>query len=130
METLRSLIHSDKDGVPDLIDDFPIDSAASLDTDGDGRPDSWVTGYSSLDSAWNLSIDIFPSDPLEWADTDSDGVGDNADFPLDASESLDTDGDGIGNNADTDDDGDGILDDGFQRPSLTYTVQPWPVRHY
>ena len=32
-------------------------------------------------------------------------------FPLDASETLDTDSDGIGNNADKDDDGDGVLDE-------------------
>ena len=31
-------------------------------------------------------------------------------FPLDAAESVDTDSDGIGNNADTDDDGDGVED--------------------
>jgi len=45
------------------------------------------------------------------ADSDNDGVGDNADaFPLDSNETLDTDSDGVGNNADTDDDGDGIED--------------------
>jgi hypothetical protein len=57
-------------------------------------------------------------------DTDSDGVGNNADtdddgdgvadsddvFPLDPAESVDTDGDGVGNNADDDDDGDGVID--------------------
>ena len=60
----------------------------------------------------------------EWADTDGDNIGNNADtdddndtvidsldaFSLLATESIDTDGDGIGDNADTDDDGDGILD--------------------
>ena len=44
------------------------------DADGDFRPD--------ID-------DAFPLDPLEWLDTDNDGVG---------------------NNADTDDDGDGVED--------------------
>ena len=66
---------------------------------------------------------MFPNDATEWLDTDSDGIGDNADSdwdndnldvldapPLDATESLDTDGDGIGNNTDTDDDGDGVAD--------------------
>ena len=70
-------------------------------------------------------MDAFPLDPTESADTDNDGVGNNADvdddgdgvadaddaFPLDPDESLDTDNDGIGNNADTDDDGDGVADD-------------------
>ena len=69
-------------------------------------------------------VDQFPEDPLEWWDTDQDGVGNGADsdddgdgvddqmdaFPLDATEWLDTDADGVGDNADTDDDGDGIAD--------------------
>jgi hypothetical protein len=68
--------------------------------------------------------DVFPDDPNEAKDTDSDGTGDNTDsdddgdgvedsvdaFPSDASESMDTDGDGVGNNADTDDDNDGVSD--------------------
>ena len=79
------------------------------DADGDFRPD--------ID-------DAFPLDPLEWLDTDNDGVGNNADtdddgdgvedasdaFPLDPAETLDTDNDGVGNNADTDDDDDGVED--------------------
>jgi len=53
-----------------------------------------------------------PSDSTDTnGDGDGDGVLDVDDaFPLDESESLDTDSDGIGNNADTDDDGDGVLD--------------------
>lgn len=44
-------------------------------------------------------------------DGDDDGVSDCSDaFPLDSGESLDTDSDGLGNNADTDDDNDGVLD--------------------
>ncbi len=39
--------------------------AAPVDTDGDGVPDD---------------EDVFPNDPNEWADSDSDGVGDNADL--------------------------------------------------
>ena len=84
-------------------------AATLVDTDGDGYWDS---------------EDAFPDDPTEWADTDGNGVGNNADtdddgdgvvdandtFPNDASETVDTDGDGVGNNADTDDDGDGVVD--------------------
>ena len=45
------------------------------------------------------------------ADSDGDGVPDVDDaFPNDPNESVDTDSDGIGNNADTDDDNDGIPD--------------------
>jgi hypothetical protein len=48
---------------------------------------------------------------LDQTDTDSDSYGDVCDaFPNDATEWLDTDSDGIGNNADTDDDGDGLTD--------------------
>ena len=68
--------------------------------------------------------DAFPADPAESADTDNDGIGNNADtdddndgvldvndaFPLDSTETVDTDGDGAGNNADTDDDNDGVAD--------------------
>jgi hypothetical protein len=44
-------------------------------------------------------------------DTDQDGVTDTLDrFPNDPYESADTDSDGVGNNADEDDDGDGIPD--------------------
>ena len=44
-------------------------------------------------------------------DSDGDGVEDGLDaFPLNASESVDSDSDGIGNNADTDDDNDGVSD--------------------
>jgi hypothetical protein len=70
------------------------------------------------------TIDAFPFDPLEWLDTDADGIGNNADndddndsfadnidaFPLDKTEWLDTDADGIGNNADPDDDNDTFAD--------------------
>ena len=80
------------------------------DTDGDGVRDD---------------LDAFSLDPNETLDSDSDGVGDNADadddgdgvedtqdaFPLDRSESFDTDSDGIGDNADADDDGDGQGDE-------------------
>ena len=44
-------------------------------------------------------------------DSDGDGVPDDEDaFPNDPNESVDTDSDGIGNNADTDDDGDTMPD--------------------
>ena len=39
----------------------------------------------------------------------NDGIPDESDdLPLDLNESVDTDSDGIGNNADTDDDNDGV----------------------
>jgi Thrombospondin type 3 repeat len=97
-------------------------SAFAVDTDGDGYDDA---------------VDFFPGDPLEWIDTDRDGIGNNSDndidgdglinsvdnnddgdlaidiydpLPKDPSEWLDTDNDGLGNNTDTDDDNDGVPD--------------------
>jgi gliding motility-associated-like protein len=85
-----------------------------IDTDGDGFFD-----YQ----------DTFPTDPLEWADTDGDGIGNNADLDddgdgfsdlieiecgsnsLDNSKvPLDSDADGTIDCQDTDDDNDGIPD--------------------
>ncbi|MDP7003374.1 MAG: hypothetical protein QF911_07415, partial [Candidatus Thalassarchaeaceae archaeon] len=81
-----------------------------MDDDADGVSDAY---------------DAFPLDASETVDTDSDGIGNNADTdddgdmwpdahpdwaPLDSSEWIDSDGDGIGNNADADDDNDGTPD--------------------
>tara|TARA_A100001015_G_C14566095_1_gene547252 strand:+ start:94 stop:534 length:441 start_codon:yes stop_codon:yes gene_type:complete len=53
---------------------------------------------------------FYGTNPLSH-DSDGDRCFDPSDaFPLDWQESVDSDSDGIGNNADTDDDGDGILD--------------------
>ena len=81
----------------------------ALDIDHDGVPDA---------------RDAFPSNPLEYLDTDRDGIGNQADSdsdgdgvedstdgaPFDQYEVLDSDGDGVGNGSDLDDDGDGVLD--------------------
>jgi len=105
------------------------------DFDGDGefnlaysvsRPNFYeLTPYYDLDDVdrdgyWN-GEDAFPTNELEWLDSDGDGVGDNADpdnivdtdgdgvpdnadaFPSDPNESVDADGDGIGANTDLDD---------------------------
>ena len=100
---------NDNDGISDLDEIILGTNPFSRDSDGDGYDDG---------------ADAFASDPLEWIDTDADGVGNNADpdddndgyldneddLPLNAQEWLDTDGDTIGNNADSDDDNDGFLD--------------------
>ena len=76
------------------------------------------------------SDDAFPSNPTEWADTDGDGIGNNADGdddgdgwgdstesdcgsdPMDGEVSpKDIDGDGACNIQDPDDDGDGVADE-------------------
>lgn len=65
-------------------------------------------------------------DVLSWHgsnDFDLDGVPDTDDaFPEDLNESVDTDSDGIGNNADTDDDNDGIEDINDPRPLIPEEV--------
>ena len=94
-------------------------------------------GYSSQDG-----IDKFPLDSRDYADSDSDGLGDNAEilaglnpllfdsdgdgfsdladkFPLDLEEAVDTDGDGTGNNADADDDGDSVVDSADAFPLIS-----------
>jgi hypothetical protein len=63
-----------KDAAGNIADDTTtvLVNVVSIDTDGDGFPDS---------------IDHFPLDPTEWDDTDGDGIGNNAD--------TDDDGDGV-----------------------------------
>jgi hypothetical protein len=107
----------DGDGVNDDDDAFPEDSAASIDTDGDGYPNSWNAGKSASDSTTGLALDAFFEDSAASIDTDGDGSPDNWNagksasdsttgltaldaFPDDADESLDTDGDGTGDNSD------------------------------
>jgi len=69
----------------------------AVDTDGDGYDDA---------------DDMFPTDPLEWHDTDLDGTGNNSD--------LDIDGDGLNNTIDNNDDGDLVID--FH--------DPFPINHF
>ena len=83
---------NDGDGVPDDLDAFPEDPSASLDSDRDGDPDDWNTGYSAAQSTQDLVIDT---------DDDNDGVVDVEDqFPLDPTETSDSDGDGVGDRSD------------------------------
>ena len=94
---------TDKDGVPDEIDDFPDDPSSSIDSDDDGYPDRWNPGKNRQDSTSSppLELDEFPNDPDEWKDSDGDRVGDNSDtFPNDPNEWMDTDNDGFGDNSD------------------------------
>ena len=53
---------SDGDGVENQADAFPLDPAASVDSDADGFPDAWHTGMSEADSTTELSLDSYPND--------------------------------------------------------------------
>ena len=58
---------SDGDGVADAQDAFPFDPAASIDSDGDGYPDSWNVNATPLQIAVStLQLDVFPSDASRW----------------------------------------------------------------
>lgn len=57
---------SDGDGVSNNEDKFPLDIAASVDTDNDGFPDNWNTGYTEFDSTTGLILDEFPLDSACW----------------------------------------------------------------
>jgi hypothetical protein len=112
---------ADADGLCADIDNCPVDvNADQADLDGDSWGDV-CDDDDDNDGVLDL-LDLFPRDPDESADTDGDGVGDNADLcrgadvsgdldldgtcddldamPADPTETADTDGDGVGDNAD------------------------------
>ncbi|MGC3980189.1 MAG: hypothetical protein QM808_02925 [Steroidobacteraceae bacterium] len=68
---------SDGDGVPNTQDAFPLDPAASLDTDGDGYPDSWNPGKTQSDSTTGLTLDAYPKDSACYLPQHGDGVNCN-----------------------------------------------------
>lgn len=65
---------SDADGVTNTLDAFPEDSAASVDTDGDGYPDFWNSGSTEGDSTTGLLIDAYPNDSQCYLPEHGDGA--------------------------------------------------------
>ncbi len=65
---------TDGDGVANASDAFPLDVAASVDTDEDGYPDAWNPGRSQADSTTGLSLDSYPTDDACWLPAHGDGV--------------------------------------------------------
>ena len=92
-QDLLGCLDSDADGWSDSGDAFPNDVTEWTDEDGDGFGDNsddclGVVGNSSQDQqgcidsdgdGWSDVGDMFVNDPLEWIDSDSDSIGDNAD---------------------------------------------------
>lgn len=103
-ETSPCSADSDNDGLSDGLERGVVNPV--LDPDG--------AGPSAGTDLAVFTPDTEPSsrtNPLN-ADSDGDSVADGLDlFPNDPAESADTDLDGIGNNADSDDDGDTMPDD-------------------
>ena len=115
----REWADSDDDGVGDNADEFPNDATESSDADkdgfGDNRDDcpneagtSYVNAFGCLDQDGDGVSDVddeFPNDSSEWADTDGDGFGNNADAcpnfagtsVSDRAGCLDADSDGYSN---------------------------------
>ena len=58
----RASDDTDADGVVNTLDAFPLDPAASIDTDGDGFPDEWNAGRSAADSTTGLVLDAYPNE--------------------------------------------------------------------
>jgi len=71
---------SDGDGVDNQNDAFPFDPAASIDTDRDGAPDQWNSGYSANDSTTRLELDDYPDDPACYQI--AQGTGDHCDYSI------------------------------------------------
>tara|TARA_B110000467_G_scaffold160986_1_gene181254 strand:- start:577 stop:2331 length:1755 start_codon:yes stop_codon:yes gene_type:complete len=100
----------DEDGCRDIDEDLDDDNDGVNDSD-DLYPLDPLEWADSDSDSYPDNSDAFPNDPTEWSDYDSDGTGDNSDiFPFDGTEWADHDGDGTGDNADLDDDNDGTPD--------------------
>jgi hypothetical protein len=77
LEAVPDMLDSDRDGIPDQLDAFPMDPAASNDTDNDGYPDIWNTNMTEKNSNSGLWLDAFPTDPAASLDTDGDEYPDS-----------------------------------------------------
>mgnify|MGYP006082891219 FL=1 len=65
------------DSCPTVSGASTLDRYGCPDTDGDGASDEDLSGTNG--SVWAISngADVWPNDPTQWADQDSDGFGDN-----------------------------------------------------
>jgi len=148
--TVIGWLDADDDGFFNYIDAFPLDPAASMDTDSDGSPNKWNVGKSQKDSTSLplLHVDKFPGDPAASVDDDDDGCPDkwnpgknqndsNSDpiltldkFPANSGACLDTDIDNLPDGdkynskdwMDKDDDGDDMPDN-WELEWIDYAIE-------
>jgi len=119
---------TDGDGTPDCLDACFTDPFKDSPGEcGCGNPDMDSDGDGTADCNDSCPGDPNKTEPGQFGcgehdnDSDGDGTPDSTDaFPYDPAETADTDKDGIGNNADSDDDGDKMPDDW----ELTYGLNP------
>ena len=99
----------DDDGVADTSDVYPLDNSAATDTDGDGAPDTFFDGFTTLlDGTTTVDLD---DDNDNYSDLDETTNCLEGNDPLDSSNiPTDTDGDLSCNTLDDDDDNDGVVD--------------------
>ena len=142
-ETSLGMDPNSKDSDGDGYYDAPCDRTKQIFyTDPDTGYSWWTDNWRECDGYWAQNPDNnnnwqyypsswiedkFPTISSEWADSDSDGTGDNADtdddndgtldseddFPYDSSEQKNTDKPTIANGYLTDDDGDGIYGEDY-----------------
>ena len=81
-------LDSDGDGFGDNLEGFNGDYcpliAGTSNQDRKGCVDSDGDGYSNIDEFWTKYSggDVYPQNPLQWADSDGDGYGDNPGTPI------------------------------------------------
>lgn len=122
---IEGLYDTDCDAYADNEDNCPNETnedQSDFDEDGLGN----VCDDDDDNDGVNDENDAFPLDPTESVDTDTDGVGDNADnCPTVANASqTNTDGDSLGDACDPDDDNDGVIDE----DDLYHPLDPYLCR--
>jgi len=81
-------LDDDNDGVLDTTDKFPLNAAASVDTDNDGKPDSWNEPLAQTLYGCNATAPTCNGLILD-DDNDNDGVPNTQDcYPLDNTKSA------------------------------------------
>lgn len=90
-------VNGEDDIYPDTVDQYPTDRARAGDLDNDGIDEIDDAYPNDTDNdGYDNDTDLFVNDPTEWADEDSDGLGDNEDDPY----LNDSDNDGYDNDTD------------------------------